>query len=310
MANQVSARSTIQNLQSDLCSQARGGKLHATSIEKAAEERARAAIDRLPDEMLLTIFANLELKDLGGVASVCRRWNSLSADNALWDLSKYPFVTILDREVWEKHADIDALQLNVSAETPINNREIVRTARSMIKSGIEDETGVTVLTMPEGLDMDQLKKFGLSPKAGNKARGIAYRDHLGHRTDRSPSTADKVKKTYRIVISNSILRGTRKQSLLNLGERLEAMHCRAPTELEAATLALLTYVSSSPGCLIYRFRKSEENKGEQSYTLCSDDQSIVRKSVATTSNNKPHSFSMLVNKGEYKHGVAAVQVIL
>ncbi|NXG07011.1 SKP2 protein, partial [Sakesphorus luctuosus] len=48
------------------------------------EAESGVSLDTLPDELLLSIFAYLPLKDLLKVSVVCRRWHCLSFDESLW----------------------------------------------------------------------------------------------------------------------------------------------------------------------------------------------------------------------------------
>ncbi|KAJ7415000.1 S-phase kinase-associated protein 2 [Willisornis vidua] len=48
------------------------------------EAESGVSLDALPDELLLSIFAYLSLKDLLKVSVICRRWHHLSFDESLW----------------------------------------------------------------------------------------------------------------------------------------------------------------------------------------------------------------------------------
>ena len=43
-----------------------------------------SSIELLPEEVLLNIFGNLDIKDLGSCAQVCKKFQKISLDETLW----------------------------------------------------------------------------------------------------------------------------------------------------------------------------------------------------------------------------------
>ncbi|XP_071436327.1 S-phase kinase-associated protein 2 [Pithys albifrons albifrons] len=59
------------------------------------EAESGVSLDALPDELLLSIFAYLSLKDLLKVSVICRRWHHLSFDESLWQTLDLTGVNLL-----------------------------------------------------------------------------------------------------------------------------------------------------------------------------------------------------------------------
>ncbi len=200
----------------------------------------------LKDRALLCIFAFLPPEDLGRTSCVCRDWRVLASEDHLWralDLKKIFRLTLLDEKVWETHVDCAALGLDLTGAPPLNqNKETVRFLKGIcaqICAEVEGDAGITLLTLPKGLTFNKLMKLAASPKQGNAAKfEFIWGDALKAFGD------TPVDKTYRVAITNNVLKGSRSLSVDMQHELVKKMGCEMPRTLPAATLAILTYMSS------------------------------------------------------------------
>ncbi len=225
--------------------------------QQAAKHKS---IHWLSRELILHIFSFLSPKDLGRTACVYREWEILANDKSLWNLKKlFPSLQVIDETVWETHVDLAALGLSIEDAPPIQKRDI-SILKTLIFLGVEDNAGITVLTMPKGLTLNKLVKLARSPKQGNRTNFNYI----------SPRVLEElgdvfVEKTYRVAITNSVLQRSRNLFVRAQEKLVNSLYCelQMPEVLPVATLAILTYVSSQalpPTCLY----------GAGTYSRCSD----------------------------------------
>ncbi len=208
--------------------------------QQAAKHKS---IHWLSQELVLHIFGFLSPKDLGQTACVYREWEMLSSDNSLWkafDLKElFPSLKVIDETVWETHVDLTALGLSVEDAPPVDKRTEIQILKKLFASlKIENNAGITVLTMPKGLTLNKLVTLAGSPKQGNSTSFRYILPHVLEKLGNNP-----VEKTYRVAITNSVLQGSR--NLVSAQQELvNKLGCEMPGVLPATTLAILTYISS------------------------------------------------------------------
>ena len=155
------------------------------------------------------------------------------------DLKKmFPKLEVIDEAVWETHVDLTALGMSVKDASPIDANTISVLKALFASLQVEGDAGITLLTMPRGLTLNKLVKLAAFPKQGNEAK-FRYIEEALKAFGNAP-----VDKTYRVAITNSVLKGSRRLPVDKQHELVKGMGCEMPGVLPAATLAILTYMSS------------------------------------------------------------------
>ncbi len=221
----------------------------------------------LTTRALLCIFGFLSPEDLGRTSCVCREWQVMASEDHLWralDLKKIFRLTLLDEKVWETHVDCAALGLDLTGAPPLTqNKETVRFLKGLcaqICAQVEGDAGITLLTLPKGLTLNKLEKLASSPKQGNAAKFLLW-------AGVSKTFGDApVDKTYRVLITNNVLKGSRMLTVYKQHELGEKMGWEMPGMLPVATLTILTYMSSPAAFPIHLYSNDEP----RSLTRCKD----------------------------------------
>ncbi len=150
--------------------------------------------------------------------------------------ARFPSLTIIDKEDWENNVDLKALNMSVSDLLPLNRDKIIPILEDFSSLPIENDAGITVLTLPKNLTLNKLMKIAVSPKKGK----VAKLEHVWEKILQEIGDIP-VDKSYRVVISNNILKGTRG---LDSFHPEEHAGCEAPKAIEIAALFIQTYMSS------------------------------------------------------------------
>jgi hypothetical protein len=215
----------------------------------------------LPTEIVLNIFKFLSCEDLGRAQRVCTDWRLLAGDETLWeafDLKElFPSLKIIDKKDWETYVDLKSLGLEINDEPQIGTRTFIQDMKKIyFRTEVQENDGLTLLTLPKGLTFDKLVTLASSPKKGN-ATSFAYigsfiADALG---------SNACNETCRIVITNNILKNSCNLSIIDQRKLVNSAGCELPKMLEVATLLILTYIKS--GEYFYQGARSV-------FTRCSD----------------------------------------
>lgn len=167
------------------------------------------------------------------------------------DLKKlFPKLEILDETVWQEHADLTALRIGVKDAPPLNESYIPVLKTLFASLDIEGGAGITLLTIPKGFTLKKLAMLAESPKKGNKVSffgGSQWTEAFENFFDRP------VAATYRVAITNNILKGSKQFSIDHQKMLAGKFGCQVTGVLDVATLAILTYITSradSPTCLL------------------------------------------------------------
>ena len=180
------------------------------------------ATSNLPfaNELMLQVFSYLKIQDLGRSAKTCKEWRTLAYDETLWKaiMRHIPLATVIDGTVWKNFVYLEYFGLDVEdpelneGEKPHSQRAVVKAIKEMIplvstaNNAPGDSAGVTLLTIPKGLTYNMLKEIARIPilVPQNEAQ-IPYVGSSSYSAEFGNVPVDK---TYRVVISNSILNGT------------------------------------------------------------------------------------------------------
>jgi len=171
-------------------------------------------------------------------------WKELASTQSLWraiDLKKlFPKLEVIDRDVWKKHIDVKEYGLSFEGEELIDRRTVIKELYQMFASlQIENDAGITLMTLPEGLTFKKLGEFRVFPKA-ERPTGFSYIPDSISQDFRT----DPIKKTYQVAITNCVLKDSKNPSFDKHQKFVQKFNCDMPSLLEASTLAILTYMSS------------------------------------------------------------------
>jgi hypothetical protein len=201
-------------------------------------------VSELPEEIILRVFGFLNEIELTKCGEVSRKWRRLASDPSLWnafDLRKIsPLLKVFDESDWAHHVDLSSFGLDVTDAPPLDKRRVIPVLRRCLYSfPIEENKGVTLLTIPKGLTFNKLVKLAESPKMGN----ITNFGYISHRVLKEIGNIP-VDKTYRIVITNNVLKESQYSSVSKQKALLKKIGCEMPKTIEATALLVVTFMSS------------------------------------------------------------------
>lgn len=201
----------------------------------ASEDR----ISQLPEEIIFQMFDLLTARELVCVSQVSRRWKRLASDGKLWNtpLTKiFPTLKVFDSSDWSNYIkDLPSHGLSTAGELP--NRAYISILKQRLTSlSIENNAGLTLLTIPKGLTVNKIKQLGESMKGIRVQWGnYAFFKKLGD---------IPAERTYRILITNNVLERSRELTTEAQKEFVQALGWRCPKFLEATTLLITTFIKT------------------------------------------------------------------
>jgi hypothetical protein len=234
-------------------------KLCQSALVPATEENDRDLVSELPEEIILRVFGFLNEIELTKCGEVSRKWRRLASDPSLWnafDLRKIsPLLKVFDESDWATYVDLSSFGLDVTDAPPLDKRRVIPVLRRCLSSfSIARNRGVTFLTIPKGLTFNKLVKLAESPKAGNITKFI----HISNRVLKEIGNIP-VDKTYRIIITNSILKKSLYLSVSKQKALLKKIGCEMPKTIEVTALLVVTFMSSGESLYdVYYTRCSEQ----------------------------------------------------
>lgn len=233
-------------------------------IKNLPKRRKMSSLSTKPYEIhaiVYLIHEYLSFDDTRKTQAVSHLWHATANDDRIWcnaDLRKvFPKISFIDQYVWEKH--FNCFKFNLQFELtnePTLKKATIKILKEFSGFKLDSDDGCTVLTIPKGLSLSILKTLARSNKPDCDIDTSSASTYVGRYGDTS------VDKTYQIVITNSILRESRRKDEVqkSLENRLKK-NLEIPCGLEAATLCLLTYQCFSK-CLL------KEKDRFKTYALC------------------------------------------
>lgn len=219
--------------------------LSSTYTISSAERRETIAsedsISQLPLDIIFEILSYLNPVELAKCGEVSRRWKRISSDPTLWkrfDLTKiFPLFSILDASDLTKCFGALSLRgLSTDDEPLIDNRTFIPILKKFSSLPVEGTSGVILLTIPKGLKFNQLVDMA------REEDKVKFR-HVNHSFSQEIGDTE-VPKTYRVLITNNVLEGSRKLSVENQKILVKSLGCEMPKVLEASFLLVVTYMRS------------------------------------------------------------------
>ena len=181
--------------------------------EGLTRENVKGPFNKMPTEIVQTIFSFLRPQDLGRCCLVSKKWHTHAKDLKLWqafDLKRISSqIRTFDVEDWLLYAD-PKLGLDVSDAPPLNNSVVIPQLFKFLSScNVEGNPGITLLTVPKNLTLPLLKKFSESPLQGQATHFNSPRfDFLNALLERGSKSQPNAQ-TYRVIIANGLIKGTR-----------------------------------------------------------------------------------------------------
>ena len=208
--------------------------------------------NNLPIEIIQLIFSFIGTqRDVVMTSRVCKLWHHEASElfflNAEHIKQEFPQLSVLDEGIWHDHVDLAKFGLDIS-DTPSQEKcKIKKNLRDLfanLNEKIEDDAGITLLTIPKGLNLNKLISLAEAPKKGN---------HVNFRKDNLGPISNCIKtvfgdgvteKTYRLVITNSILKYSKNIPPHATQKYLASFNCEKPRLIDIVALIALTYMRS------------------------------------------------------------------
>ena len=225
-----------------------------------------AIFNTFPSDILVEIFGYLSPKELGQACRVCKLWNALASQERLWnaiDLKKlFPKLSIIDEKVWKDHVDLVKSGLSFDDAQPLKKRAaILELKRLFAVLKVEDDAGITLMTIPKGLSFDKLAPLAgcpiMSEKSIDRYTWTQLMQDLGDIT---------AQKTYRVAITTNIIVNTTDMRSYEQQDLVNTLGCEKPKMIEVMALAILTLSSSSaqsPLRLLFQLQTRCSEKTEE-----------------------------------------------
>ncbi|MBS0620647.1 MAG: F-box protein [Verrucomicrobia bacterium] len=181
-----------------------------------ADPKWPCPINELPNELLQRIFSYLPFVDQSRVALVCKKWLP-NVREAAWKK-----VTLIDPSVWEKNVNLQGHSLSFEGlEFP--SREILEPVALDLTRHVERDQGVSIFPIPKGLAF-----FKLLTIAEEKSVRPKY---IWRRVMRGISNIE-TERPYVIVVSNSVLKGSREKTYEERDALIQSMGYEVPSTTE------------------------------------------------------------------------------
>ena len=215
----------------------------------------------LPNELIAHCLSFLHHRDLVKTRLVCWDWRDLSDEEIEKRDPKelFPKLTILDGNVWKMHINMENYGLEVDDTKPPSKRQIIVVMKELFaKLKIERNAGITLLAVPKGYSLAIAEESARAPLEGNST-GIRFiTDEI-----KAQLGEEKVKKTYYVAITNSVLENSRNISIEQQEALVKEYMCEIPPYLSLVALNLLTCITSSAASPIYLYDNSTYSRGKE-----------------------------------------------
>jgi hypothetical protein len=208
--------------------------------------------DLLSNRLLAHIFGfvnNLTAQDLDRFSRVCKAWNQATGhnDDILWRRLEpkniFPLLRTIDEHTWKKHIDCGKFGLDpTGAPSTYPTKAAVKAETLFLRrlfTLVENNAGVTLLTLPEGLNFKNLIESAKVPKTG-KAVLLSYiwPRILAELVDK---TLDQ---TVRVFITNGVLIDSRDKTSAEQITMASEAGGELTSTLASTALLILTFMES------------------------------------------------------------------
>ncbi len=150
---------------------------------------------RISNLYLYSVFSFLNPKDLTSASLVCKEWNQQYQ-------SLVSRCTVIDKDAWEAHVDLEAMRLSFDDMDEITESQISENLSQFFADlkregrAIKAIAGVTVFTLPRGLNFETLWKIARKAQIDPSPLQSRIPEKLQYLT---------VRKTYQLIIANHLV---------------------------------------------------------------------------------------------------------
>ncbi|MCC5832171.1 MAG: F-box protein [Chlamydiales bacterium] len=213
--------------------------------ETVEEIKDRDLFSQQPLDIIIKIFTYLSVVELAKCGEISRKFRRLASDSCLWnafDLKRIsPLLKVFDESDWVTHFDISSFGLDVTDAPSLDKRKTIPNLKRHLSSlPIEGDAGITLLTIPKGLTLKKLLELARSTsKMEERTQFRNISDHIIREIGDI-----SIDKTYRIIITNNILKKSRNLSIDEHIALVIKIGCEMPKVLEASVLLVVTFMIS------------------------------------------------------------------
>lgn len=209
----------------------------------ASAEIKATDIQALPVELILKIFSYLPLSARYQAGRTCRSWQPLAWDDtSLEELSLqtlFPNLSVIDEAFWRKNFNVEALGLTFDPPKGLEKKELCPALKRMYLARVR-ASQVTLLTMPKGLTLENLKAL-----LAQKDQAFPFKDTSAKMLERLESV--RTEQSYRVLLSHTHTKNSQWRSPKTQKRNLASKGLSLPGVLEITALSAL-----SPEKKLYR----------------------------------------------------------
>lgn len=196
---------------------------------------SRLQPDFLPKVLIYLFLSYLDPESLESCCAI--EGLEIATSASLWEAfdlkSLFPKLTIFDGREWSKSLDLRSFGLSVDDEPKLNKRQIIAHLRRLFSTlQIEDDVGITLLTIPKGISLKKGIAIEKQFKPYAKVVDPGSRDAI----ILSAFENQTIGQTYRVAITNSVLEDSYKLSIEAQTKLVAMLRVRRPITIEALTL--------------------------------------------------------------------------
>jgi len=230
----------------------------AVALAWATLPNIQIADQWVPQEVIQLIFRKLTPEHMFKVRMVCKLWCQM-AEQYLTLPKLFPDAPVLNREVWERHIDLEkhGLVFEQGKEPPLlTAREYIETER--MASEVEAGKGITILTLPKGLTLNKVIAFAEAPKLGNSTKIVI----CSHRIIELYGDKE-IAETVTVVVTNGVFNKSRNIDVAAQEALVRGLKCEMPELVPFFAHIILSFIRSDANAPLKLF-------GSETYTRFSE----------------------------------------
>ena len=211
-------------------------------------KRQTPSFSTIPAEIIKKIIffdPHLSIERQEELIRVNHQWYQIICTSEIWKIGVFekllrffPSVQVFDKYKWEEIFDLESEGLIVEDFPPFEIPQLKKLKElfSSMCQRVEWDFGVTLLTIPQNLKLNKLVQLSESSTSPHRVFFPDFPRSLSFFNKEDPS----INKTYRILISNAIYKGTRNLSFNQHAEVDSSFISKLPSFLEVACLLATT----------------------------------------------------------------------
>ncbi len=219
---------------------------------------------KVPRDIIALIFSHLRPEDLYKARRVCRTWYVI-ASNMLTLPRLFREAPIVDGKMWDPHVDLDkhCLVFEDIAQPRLYYKSDYEEL-SRMAAEVENNQGISFLTLPKGLTLNKVIAIAGAPKMGNSTKVKIWWDRIVEKY------GDKeIEKTVTMAITNGVFNKSRNLNIAKQKELVEGLKCDMHEIVAVMALAIMRYISSDPDSPLRLF-----GDDPLTYTRCFEESAV------------------------------------